>query len=116
MCGLRSATELIVAELSAAAPIARYNATIWGPSGNITINGTLTYGNASAAGAHAKRGLGAAAEPGVNLNSPPYAIHNGAWCDLVSSRYLTCLAMQRTGSCPRTPCLLTPPMQTAWWS
>ncbi|KAM5542308.1 hypothetical protein V8D89_004181 [Ganoderma adspersum] len=55
-----------------------YNATIWGPSGNITINGTLTFGNASAsaAGAHAKRGLGAAAEPGVNLNSPPYAIHN----------------------------------------
>ncbi|PIL30006.1 hypothetical protein GSI_07917 [Ganoderma sinense ZZ0214-1] len=53
-----------------------YNATIWCPSGNITINGTLTYGNASAAGALAKRGLGAAAEPGVNLNSPPYAIHN----------------------------------------
>ncbi|KAI1787666.1 glycosyl hydrolases family 31-domain-containing protein [Ganoderma leucocontextum] len=53
-----------------------YNATIWGPSGNITINGTLTYGNASADGAHAKRGLGAAVEHDVNLNSPPYAIHN----------------------------------------
>ncbi|KAI0816891.1 glycosyl hydrolases family 31-domain-containing protein [Trametes gibbosa] len=56
-----------------------YNATIWGPSGNITINGTLTFGNHSAPSPPAleKRGLGAAAEPGVDLNSPPYAIHNG---------------------------------------
>ncbi|EJF58514.1 hypothetical protein DICSQDRAFT_172868 [Dichomitus squalens LYAD-421 SS1] len=53
-----------------------YNATIWGPSGNITINGTLTFGNNSAANALSKRGLGAAAESGVNLNTPPYAIHN----------------------------------------
>lgn len=65
--------------LTSPTAIFRYNATIWGPSGNITINGTLTFGNASASaeGAHAKRGLGAAAEPDVNLNSPPYAIHNG---------------------------------------
>ncbi|KAI9062310.1 glycoside hydrolase family 31 protein [Trametes sanguinea] len=55
-----------------------YNATIWGPSGNITINGTLTFGNHSVAPSreHTKRGLGAAAEPGVDLNSPPYALHN----------------------------------------
>lgn len=56
-----------------------YNATIWGPSGNITINGTLTFGNSSSPPpALAKRGLGEAAEPGVNLNSPPYALHNGS--------------------------------------
>ncbi|KAL7286001.1 hypothetical protein ACG7TL_001117 [Trametes sanguinea] len=53
-----------------------YNATIWGPSGNITINGTLTFGNHSFGRMHKKRGLGAAAEPGVNLNSPPYSLHN----------------------------------------
>ncbi|KAH8111170.1 glycosyl hydrolases family 31-domain-containing protein [Phellopilus nigrolimitatus] len=35
-----------------------YNVSISGPSGNITVNGTLTYG-------------------AVNLNVPPYAIHNG---------------------------------------
>ena len=58
--------------------IARYNATIWGPSGNITINGTLTFGtNDPDLSSHAKRGLGAAGEPGTDLNTPPYAIHNG---------------------------------------
>ncbi|KAI0329127.1 hypothetical protein GY45DRAFT_1325358 [Cubamyces sp. BRFM 1775] len=53
-----------------------YNATIWGPSGNITINGTLTFGNHSASNSLSKRGLGAAADPDANLNSPPYALHN----------------------------------------
>ncbi|KAI0638733.1 glycosyl hydrolases family 31-domain-containing protein [Trametes polyzona] len=54
-----------------------YNSTIWGPSGNITINGTLTFGNHTAPPpALSKRGLGAAAETGVDINSPPYALHN----------------------------------------
>ncbi|CCM04271.1 uncharacterized protein FIBRA_06441 [Fibroporia radiculosa] len=55
-----------------------YNATVWGPSGNMTINGTLTYGvDSSAVSALDKRGIGAGDQPGVNLNYPPYAIHNG---------------------------------------
>ena len=56
-----------------------YNSTIWGPSGNITINGTLTFGNDSIRDViqHPKRGLGAAAEPDVDLNNPPYTIHDG---------------------------------------
>ncbi|RDX45018.1 hypothetical protein OH76DRAFT_1024258 [Lentinus brumalis] len=58
-----------------------YNSTIWGPSGNLTINGTLTFGNDSVqpehVDIHTKRGLGEAAETDVNLNDPPYAIHNG---------------------------------------
>ncbi|KAJ2982678.1 hypothetical protein NUW54_g10719 [Trametes sanguinea] len=54
-----------------------YNASIWGPSGNITINGTLTFGNDSlVAHIHAKRGLGASGEPSVDLNDPPYTLHN----------------------------------------
>ncbi|OSD05551.1 glycoside hydrolase family 31 protein [Trametes coccinea BRFM310] len=54
-----------------------YNASIWGPSGNITINGTLTFGNDSlVAHIHAKRGLGAAGQPGVDINDPPYTLHN----------------------------------------
>lgn len=52
-----------------------YNSTISGPSGNITVNGTLTC--TSAEPALAKRGLGAGKQSGVDLNTPPYAIHNG---------------------------------------
>ncbi|KLO16236.1 glycoside hydrolase family 31 protein [Schizopora paradoxa] len=56
-----------------------YNATISGPSGNITVNGTLTFGQGevSSATSISKRGLGAANESNVDLNNPPYAIHNG---------------------------------------
>ncbi|RDX50567.1 hypothetical protein OH76DRAFT_1512787 [Lentinus brumalis] len=54
-----------------------YNATLWGPSGNMTVNGTSTYGNNAPAGSLAKRGLGAANQTDVDLNYPPYAIHNG---------------------------------------
>ncbi|TBU42736.1 glycosyl hydrolases family 31-domain-containing protein [Dichomitus squalens] len=55
-----------------------YNATIWGPSGNMTINGTSTFGNnGETENTLVKRGLGAGQEKQVNLNSPPYAIHNG---------------------------------------
>jgi hypothetical protein len=52
-----------------------YNSTISGPSGNITVNGTLTCTPAEPA--LTKRGLGAGKQTGVDLNSPPYAIHNG---------------------------------------
>ena len=57
----------------------RYNATISGPSGNITVNGTLTYGAGSAniPPTLQKRGTGAASESDVDLSDPPYAIHNG---------------------------------------
>ncbi|KAF9457114.1 glycosyl hydrolases family 31-domain-containing protein [Collybia nuda] len=52
-----------------------YDATISGPSGNITVNGTLTCRPERAT--IAKRGLGAGKQAGVDLNTPPYAIHNG---------------------------------------
>ncbi|EPQ61327.1 hypothetical protein GLOTRDRAFT_119185 [Gloeophyllum trabeum ATCC 11539] len=52
-----------------------YNPTIFGPSGNITVNGTNTCNPGETV---VKRGLGAGNESGVNLNDPPYAIHNGA--------------------------------------
>ncbi|KAJ7120271.1 glycosyl hydrolases family 31-domain-containing protein [Mycena epipterygia] len=52
-----------------------YNSTISGTSGNITVNGTLTFG-ATAAAALAARGIGAGNQTGINFNTPPYAIHN----------------------------------------
>ncbi len=61
----------------------RYNSSISGPSGNITINGTLTFGQGTTSSGgdtpqFTKRGLGAANESGdININTPPYAIHNG---------------------------------------
>lgn len=55
-----------------------YNATISGPSGNITVNGTLTYGATdSTSNGLSARGIGAGNQTGVELNTPPYAIHNG---------------------------------------
>ncbi|KAJ6553086.1 glycosyl hydrolases family 31-domain-containing protein [Mycena capillaripes] len=55
-----------------------YNSTISGPSGNITVNGTLTYGaTASPLSTLSKRGIGAGNQTGVDLNMPPYIIHNG---------------------------------------
>ncbi|KAI0033893.1 glycosyl hydrolases family 31-domain-containing protein [Vararia minispora EC-137] len=65
-----------------------YNSAIWGPSGNITINGTLTFGNdtvvASSAGfavpddeLAASTQFGKRADTLRNLNVPPYTIHNG---------------------------------------
>ncbi|KAJ7209873.1 glycosyl hydrolases family 31-domain-containing protein [Mycena haematopus] len=55
-----------------------YNATISGPSGNISVNGTLTYGAGAMAVSLFKRGVGAGGQTGfVDLNTPPYAIHNG---------------------------------------
>ncbi|KAI5116414.1 hypothetical protein M0805_008490 [Coniferiporia weirii] len=58
-----------------------YNASIWGPSGNITINGSLTFSadsEALSSNALTRRGLGAVIESGINLNAPSYTIHNGA--------------------------------------
>ncbi|KAJ3553463.1 hypothetical protein NM688_g3600 [Phlebia brevispora] len=55
-----------------------YNSTISGPSGNITVNGTLTYGAGGTAGTLAKRALSdATVQADIDLNSPPYSIHNG---------------------------------------
>ncbi|KAJ7265080.1 glycosyl hydrolases family 31-domain-containing protein [Mycena rebaudengoi] len=55
-----------------------YNSTVSGPSGNITVNGTLTYGaTAHSLSRLSRRGVGAGHQTGVDLNTPPYAIHNG---------------------------------------
>ncbi|KAJ3503798.1 hypothetical protein NLJ89_g8272 [Agrocybe chaxingu] len=57
-----------------------YNATIFGPSGNITVNGTLTCRfneDATPISSINKRGLGAGKQRNVDLNTPPYVIHNG---------------------------------------
>ncbi|EIW75706.1 glycoside hydrolase family 31 protein [Coniophora puteana RWD-64-598 SS2] len=66
-----------------------YNDTLSGKSGNMTVNGTST--NSCASGSDSSsigpqkrmsivnrngRGVGAGDEPGVDLNSPPYAVHN----------------------------------------
>ncbi|GJE89296.1 glycoside hydrolase family 31 protein [Phanerochaete sordida] len=57
-----------------------YNVTISGPSGNITVNGSLTYGAGGDAsgdqGSLRKRGLGSAVAD-MDVNAPPYAVHNG---------------------------------------
>ncbi|KAJ8591089.1 glycoside hydrolase family 31 protein [Rhizopogon salebrosus TDB-379] len=71
-----------------------YNDTIWGPSGNMTINGTST--NSCAPGSTTmavveKRGAGAGGQQGVDLNSPPYAIHNA-----IGSLYRNTLATNAT--------------------
>jgi alpha-glucosidase len=56
-----------------------YNSIISGPSGNITVNGTLTYGaTAPSISKLSRRGVGAGNQTGVDLNMPPYAIHNGS--------------------------------------
>ncbi|OJA15520.1 hypothetical protein AZE42_11697 [Rhizopogon vesiculosus] len=57
-----------------------YNSTIWGPSGNMTINGTLTYScaaNSTAETGIESRSADVGGARSVDLNSPPYAIHNG---------------------------------------
>ncbi|KAG9311239.1 glycoside hydrolase family 31 protein [Chiua virens] len=55
-----------------------YNDTVWGPSGNMTINGTSTNScPPTTMEAHSKRSIGAGGEPDANILSPPYTIHNG---------------------------------------
>ncbi len=59
----------------------RYNANISGPSGNLTVNGTWTFNatlDPSDSSLLKKRGLGEANLTNININDPPYAIHNGA--------------------------------------
>ncbi|KAF5371361.1 hypothetical protein D9615_009680 [Tricholomella constricta] len=53
-----------------------YDPVVSGPSGNITVNGTLTC-RTETSSSLTKRGLGAGQQTGVDLNTPPYAIHNG---------------------------------------
>jgi alpha-glucosidase len=46
----------------------------------MTVNGTYTYScatNSTTMTMVEKRGVGAGSEEGVDLNNPPYAIHNG---------------------------------------
>ena len=72
-----------------------YDYSTFGPSGNITVNGALTcQPQQSVMSTVAKRGLGAGKQKNVDLNAPPYAIHNGKnhYC-LDSTRSLT-----RTGN------------------
>ena len=51
-----------------------YDASVWGPSGNITVNGSLTYSD-EALFTLSRRELDDGHE--IDLNSPPYPIHNG---------------------------------------
>jgi alpha-glucosidase len=61
----------------------------------MTINGTSTYSCTTSSITTAvvekrgveERGVGAGGEQGVNLNTPPYAIHNGRF----HSSYITVL-------------------------
>ena len=65
----------------------RYNSAVWGPSGNLTINGTLTFSTDSASdsitsrGFLEKRDIGAGGNPDADPNVPPYTIHNGKFYD-----------------------------------
>ena len=54
-----------------------YNSTISGTSGNITVNGTLTFGAGLTPAALTKRSANTDSQAEINLNDPPYAIHNG---------------------------------------
>ncbi|KZV75261.1 glycoside hydrolase family 31 protein [Peniophora sp. CONT] len=54
-----------------------YDSARWGPSGNMTINGTSTYSADNSTALFARSVLGNRAVGDRDLNSPPYAIHNG---------------------------------------
>ncbi|EJD47637.1 hypothetical protein AURDEDRAFT_61870, partial [Auricularia subglabra TFB-10046 SS5] len=56
-----------------------YNGTVSGPSGNITVDGELTCRATELKPKPEllRRGLGAANQTDIDINSPPYAIHNG---------------------------------------
>lgn len=70
--------------------ISSYDSSIWGPSGNRTINGRLTYGGGYRGGPEptekhgegwdtsSKRGRDGRSIKERDLNTPPYAIHHGA--------------------------------------
>ncbi|KAF8436228.1 glycoside hydrolase family 31 protein [Boletus edulis BED1] len=56
-----------------------YNATKWGTSGNMTIDGVSTNSctTNSTTTTVVKRDIAAGQEAGFNINDPPYKIHNG---------------------------------------
>ncbi|KAH7100202.1 glycosyl hydrolases family 31-domain-containing protein [Auriculariales sp. MPI-PUGE-AT-0066] len=54
-----------------------YDATISGPSGNITVNGVATCNATKATASVLRRGIGAGNQTDIDINFPPYAIHNG---------------------------------------
>ncbi|PPQ71212.1 hypothetical protein CVT24_009993 [Panaeolus cyanescens] len=54
-----------------------YDSATFGPSGNITVNGTFTCQLDPPSLTLRKRGLGAGKQSGIDVNTPPYAIHNG---------------------------------------
>jgi len=58
----------------------------------MTINSTSTYACENTSSSNAtpsKRGIGAGNETGVDLNTPPYAIHNGRYSQVIHISLLT---------------------------
>lgn len=53
-----------------------YNATLWGTSGNVTINGTLTFNSTPPASVDRRAQLSRRVGAGVDVNTPAYSIHN----------------------------------------
>ncbi|KAF9043212.1 glycosyl hydrolases family 31-domain-containing protein [Panaeolus papilionaceus] len=58
-------------------PPRSYDSATFGPSGNITVNGTFTCQLTPSTLTLNRRGLGAGKESVIDVNAPPYAIHNG---------------------------------------
>jgi alpha-glucosidase len=58
-----------------------YDANKWGTSGNLTLNGTLTFGNSTDLTETEERdhvtNLVLSKRANRDVNTPPYAIHNG---------------------------------------
>lgn len=53
-----------------------YNSTLWGTSGNVTINGTLTFNSTPPAQVDRRAQLSRRVGAGVDVNEPAYSIHN----------------------------------------
>ena len=74
-----------------------YDASISGASGNFTVNGVLTcVANTTVS----RRGLGAGGESGVDLNTPPYPIHNGLFCSRDILIQIPQIQNQEMADCP----------------
>jgi len=54
-----------------------YDASRWGTSGNISINGTLTYGGLGLNEHVTPLFMQSVGQPERDVNDPPYAIHHG---------------------------------------